>query len=176
MASHKDAATEDKLGKLTGQIGNLVAAQEAQQRRVDELAKGLGGLREQLAKPDACYASQQDLKYLADAILSVDQKRSSDDRQIQAELVNLGKMLTMPPPPKEVTPVAMTAGPAPEQPLAPDRTHEYVIQAGDTLSSISRAYREKNIKVSVEQILKANPGLKPEKLRLGQKILIPAPR
>jgi len=133
-------------------------------------------LREQLAKPDACYASQQDLKYLADAILSVDQKRLSDDGQIHAELVNLGKMLTTPPPPKEVTPVAKTANPASEQPPAQEKGYEYVIQAGDTLSAISRAYREKNIKVSVDQILKANPGLKPEKLRLGQKILIPAPR
>jgi len=30
--------------------------------------------------------------------------------------------------------------------------------------------------VSTEQILKANPGLTAEKLRVGQKILIPAPQ
>ena len=34
----------------------------------------------------------------------------------------------------------------------------YVIQSGDTLDAIVQAYKEKNIKVTVAQILKANPG------------------
>ena len=38
-----------------------------------------------------------------------------------------------------------------------------------------QAYREKNIKVTVKQIENANPGLKPERLKVGQKIFIPAP-
>ena len=153
----------------------MAAAQEAQQKRVDELAKGLGGLREQLGRTDACYASQQELRNLVDTILNVDQERLRDGEQIHIELANLGRMLTMPPAPKEATPVAMTASPDSDRPTALERGYEYVIQAGDTLSAISRAYREKNIKVSVDQILKANPGLKPEKLRPGQRILIPAP-
>ena len=50
-----------------------------------------------------------------------------------------------------------------------------MIQSGDTLDAIVQAYKEKNIKVTVAQILKANPGLKAERLRVGQKIFIPAP-
>jgi len=38
-----------------------------------------------------------------------------------------------------------------------------------------KAYAEKNIKVTTEQILKANPGLDPNRLRVGKKIFIPAP-
>jgi beta-lactamase regulating signal transducer with metallopeptidase domain/LysM repeat protein len=56
-----------------------------------------------------------------------------------------------------------------------DKGFEYVIQKGDTLSIIAQAYKEKNIKVSNDDILKANPGLKAEKLKVGQKIFIPAP-
>ena len=51
-----------------------------------------------------------------------------------------------------------------------------MIQSGDTLSAIVQAYKEKNIKVTVAQILKANPGLKAERLIVGTKIFIPAPQ
>jgi LysM repeat protein len=36
--------------------------------------------------------------------------------------------------------------------------------------------KEKNINVTVAQILKANPGLKADRLRVKQKIFIPAPQ
>jgi len=49
------------------------------------------------------------------------------------------------------------------------------VARGDTLSTIVEAYREQNIKVTLDSILKANPGLKPERLQVGQKIIIPAP-
>jgi LysM repeat protein len=51
-----------------------------------------------------------------------------------------------------------------------------VIQKNDSLDAIVQAYKEKNIKVTVAGILKANPGLIPEKMRVGQKIFIPAPQ
>jgi LysM repeat protein len=49
-----------------------------------------------------------------------------------------------------------------------------VIQSGDTLSSVVSAYRDKGVKITVEDVLKANPGVKPTSLRVGQKIFIPA--
>jgi LysM repeat protein len=51
--------------------------------------------------------------------------------------------------------------------------YEYKVAAGDTLSIIAKAYREQGIKVTAEQILKANPGLNPNSLKVGQKIFIP---
>ena len=44
------------------------------------------------------------------------------------------------------------------------------------LSIIALAYREKGIKITSEQILQANPGLKPNRLSVGQKVFIPAPQ
>jgi LysM repeat protein len=52
---------------------------------------------------------------------------------------------------------------------------EYQVQSGDSLSAIAKAYRDKGVKVTVPQILAANPGLKPETMKAGQKIIIPAP-
>ena len=51
-----------------------------------------------------------------------------------------------------------------------------LVEGRDTLSTIAQAYKEKGIKVTVDQILKANPGLVPERMRTGQKIWIPAPQ
>jgi phage tail protein X len=51
-----------------------------------------------------------------------------------------------------------------------------VIKSGDTLDAVALAYREKNIKVTVAQILSANPGLKAGRLIVGKKIFIPAPQ
>ena len=63
-----------------------------------------------------------------------------------------------------------------EKPAGDDKAFPYVIKKNDTLDAIVQAYKEKNIKVTVDQILKANPGLVPERMRTGQKIWIPAPQ
>jgi len=46
--------------------------------------------------------------------------------------------------------------------------HKYVVEQGQTLSYIAKKFG-----VSVQSILAANPGLKPNALRVGQKLVIP---
>ncbi len=53
------------------------------------------------------------------------------------------------------------------------RMLRYEIQEGDTLESIARKHLGRKSKWP--EIMKANPGLKPERLRPGQNILIPIP-
>ena len=53
---------------------------------------------------------------------------------------------------------------------------EHHVKPGDTLSRIVTSYREKGAKVTLEDILKANPGLDPTRLRVGQTIFIPKAR
>jgi hypothetical protein len=58
----------------------------------------------------------------------------------------------------------------------PDKAIEHTIAAGDTLSTIAAAYsKEKGVKVTTDQIRKANPGIKEDKLKVGQKVLVPLP-
>jgi len=68
------------------------------------------------------------------------------------------------------TPVVET--PAPTPPLAPPTAteSEYTIAQGDTLGAIAT---KNHVKVSA--IEAANPGIEPTKLKIGQKIHIPAP-
>ena|GEM_PF-758624 len=55
------------------------------------------------------------------------------------------------------------------QQQCPENHYPYVIQAGDTLYSISR-----RLEVSLDRILAANPGINPNRLMIGQVICIPA--
>jgi LysM repeat protein len=166
--SRKSAFPEERFILLSAQLDDLLLAKKAQQKQVADLAKAIEGLRQQLKPPDGSYASQEDLTRLVDATRQLDQARLKDDEQIHTELVTFSNMLITPP---AVGATYVASG----APSASKNGHEYTIKSGDTLSGIARAYREKNINVSVDQILKANPGLRPERLRPGQKILIPVP-
>lgn len=172
----QDAGTEERFNKLAGQIEDLRAGQDALRRQLEGLAKEVGSLREQVNKPTGNYASQEDLKRVAEAVKEVDRKRTDDAEKIHNDLLKLQKSLAMPPAPRSKPAAAASDNPASEKPAIPDKGYEYVVKRGDTLSIIVQAYRDNNIKITTEQILKANPGLKPEKLKVGQKIFIPAPQ
>jgi LysM repeat protein len=171
----QDAATEERLNKLTGQVEDLIAGQKALQKHVADLSREIDSLREQMGRPNASYATQDEIKRLTENLREVDRKRIEDAERIHSELLKLGKSLEAPPPkPKKTTPPAGEKSGS-EKPATPDKGYEYTVEKGDTLSLIVQAYREKNIKITTDQILKANPGLKPERLRPGMKIFIPAP-
>jgi LysM repeat protein len=170
----QDAATEERLNKLSAQIDVLVEAKDAQNKKIDDLQRQINDLQSQLNKPSGNYASADDLKQVADAVKEVDRKRQDDNERVVKELEKLGKTLGGGSGRRPSPPASLSANPTPES--SPSGPHfEYTVQPGDTLGAIVKAYREKNIKVTLQQILAANPGLKPENMKAGQKIVIPAP-
>ena len=68
-------------------------------------------------------------------------------------------------------PVAVTPPVAPVEPVVPaaPAASEYTIVKGDTLAKIA-----KNNHVSLKALMDANPGVQPTKLKVGQKITLPA--
>lgn len=173
----QDAATEERFNKLAGQIEDLRANQEAITKRLEALGQAVENLRSQTDKPAPNYASDEDVKRLADALKEVDRKRLDDYEKIRDELKSLGKSLAAPAPPvRKTTPASLPDTTSSDKASGSDKVFEYTVKRGDTLSLIAQAYRDNNFKVTTEQILKANPGLKPDKLRVGQKIAIPAPQ
>jgi LysM repeat protein len=176
----QDAATQERLDKLAGRIDDLTAAQEAMRKQMSELSRELESVREQSTKPNASYAHQEDLTRMAEAVKEavkeVDRKRMDDAEKIHTELLRLRKALEAPLPPVKSKPASTSRDkPAPEKPAGDEKVIQYTIQSGDTLSAIVQACKEKNVKVTAAQILKANPGLKAERLIVGTKIFIPAP-
>lgn len=175
---------EEDLKRLKAVVDDLHDAQDAQTKTISALRKELSDLREQVSKPTGNYASQEDLKRLADAVEEINKKREADKELILKKISDLGKTLTatpLPPthikekpqktPPPESTDTATSSGGHGDE-----TGYEYVVKSGDTFSLIAQAYREKGVKVSPDQIAKANPKVNPGKLRVGQKLWIPEPK
>src|SRR5215510_12832801 len=78
----QDSAVDERLNKLAGQIKDLIEAKDAQNKRIEELAKGLRELQDQQNRPKGSYASQEDLKRLAQNLQEIDRKRQEDNELI----------------------------------------------------------------------------------------------
>ena len=97
----EDAATEERLNKLSGQIEDLIAGQKTLRDQVAELSRQLQTLRDEQGKPNSSYANHDELARLADAIKEVDRKRVEDNEKIHADLLKLGNTLSAPLPPSK---------------------------------------------------------------------------
>jgi LysM repeat protein len=172
----QDAATEERLNKLSARMDDFEASRDALKKRVDELAKELDSLREQLTKPNTSYARQEDLNHLGERVKEVDRKRLDDAEKIHTQLLILRDALKAPLSSKKAPVAAPKDNTVRANATTPDKGFEYKVKSGDTLDAIVQAYKDQNIKVTVAQVLKANPGLKAERLKVGQTIFIPAPQ
>ena len=181
----QDSATQQQIDQLSGRIQDLLEGQARQGKQLDALAKEISELREKVNAPvinDS--ASRDDLKKLAEQVQDIDKKRQADKELILKNLESLGKA-------GGEVPTTTTHG-RNKKPTAPKNDaktdvkdepptggpqigHEYKVQAGDSLGLIVKAYRDQGVKVTTAQILKANPGLDPDKLYVGKKIFIPDP-
>jgi LysM repeat protein len=174
----QDAATEERLNKLSAQIDVLVEAKDQLNKKIDGLESEIRDLQTQVSKPTGNYASADEAKQLAEAIKEVDKKRQDDNERIVKELQNLGNSLK-------------GSGAAPRRSSGSTSTSVstsetansgsqdgfyYTVQDGNTLAEIVKAYRDKGVKVTVQQVLDANPGLKATNMKVGQKIFIPKPK
>ncbi|MDE3066274.1 MAG: LysM peptidoglycan-binding domain-containing protein [Verrucomicrobiota bacterium] len=177
-AAHgQPSATQDQIDQINGQIQNLLDAQAAQAKRLDTLEREINDLRDKVNQPAPNnYASTDDLKALAQQVQEIDRKRQDDNDRILKELQHLEKTLAAPPvsraPPEISTaPLADNAS----TPGGKQNGYYYEVKSGDTLSAIARAYRDQmHLKVTVADILKANPKLDAKSLKVGQKIFVPA--
>src|ERR1041385_3278490 len=144
----QDAALMERLNKLSGLIDDLIAAKEVQNKKIDELAKAVDALQQQQTKPNASYATQDDLKGLRESLKEIDRKRQDDNEHILKELGNLGKTL-------RTAPVKSSTGGSSEStatgtkppdnmvanpPQRPEKGFEYVVKENDTVIAIAKAY------------------------------------
>ena len=171
-------ATQQQIDKLSGQIQDLLAAQERQTKQMAAIEKEISDLREKVNAPQINNsASREDLKNLAEQVQEIDKNRQADRKLILKEIDKLGKVAasgggsvtTHKAPPKADEDSGDTA------PATPQKGYYYTVQPGNTVSAIAKAYQDQGVKVTTEDILKANPKVDPAKLFVGQKIFIPDP-
>lgn len=180
----QDSATQQQLDKLSGNIQDIEGQLTQQSKRIDDLEKKVSDMQDKLSTPAANNsASADDLKKLAEQVQEIDRKRQADNEQILKAIEKLSKggsagiesheshksAEAAPPASNNNDQAPVTGGAGGQQ-----NGYYYVIQSGNTLSAIAKAYQAKGIKVTVKQILAANPGLNPGGLYVGQKIFIPA--
>src|SRR6185503_17844254 len=60
ISSAQDAATEERLNKLSAQMEVLIEAKDAQNKKIDALESQVRDLQSQLNKPSGNYASADD--------------------------------------------------------------------------------------------------------------------
>jgi septal ring factor EnvC (AmiA/AmiB activator)/phage tail protein X len=171
-------ATQQQLDQISGKIQDLQASLAEQGKRIDALEKKIGDLQDKLNQPGASVgASADDLKKLAEQVQEIDKKRQADNEQILKELEKLDKSLGVAPSGHKPTPSISTNNPTPPAADGKQNGYYYPIKSGDTLSAIAKAYRDsdKHVKVTADDILKANPGLNPKNMVVGKKIFIPDP-
>ena len=183
LAWAQDAATQQQLDKLSGQIQDMNELLESQRKHIDALEKEISDLRDKVNTPVANdYVSHDELKKIADQIGEVDKRRQADSDMIATQIANLAHTAAVTPPPASRHPASTSttstgdgSGSGSDNTSTPQNGYYYPIKPGDTLSLIIKAYRDKGVKVTSKQVLKANPGLDPNMLLVGKKIFIPDP-
>lgn len=173
----QDADTQAQIDKLSGQIQDILAAQERQTKQMAELEKSIAELRDKVNAPAANpdNASREDLKNLAEKVQEIDKKRQADRELILKEIDKLSRVAAGAPVKTRSKPAPTADDATTTTTATPQKGYEYVVKSGDTLAAIAKAYSEQGVKVTVSQILKANPGLDANKLYVGKKVFIPDP-
>ncbi len=162
--------SEERYKRLNSAVEDLQASQLILQKRISALVEELHSMREQQAKSAQNYPSREDLKKLWERIQELDRKREEDKKLILEEIRKLA--VTPAPSPEPVEKKNSLPEPAP---AGPQKVYEYEVKPGDTIAAIVAAYQQNGIKVTLDQVLKANPNLKPKSLRPRQKVIIPVP-
>ena len=126
------------------------------------------------------FASAKDITNLAEKIRELDKNRRNDlkvtNKQIDAILKIVKKLAAAP-----VAPPTQPRNGNDNLPPAKFKFREHTVQAGEFLSTILEAYnsafKDEGLKgrVTQSQVLKANLGLKANRLLIGQKLRIPEP-
>ncbi len=172
----QDAGTQAQIDKLSGQIQDLLAAQEQQTKQLAAVQKDISELRDKVNTPQVNdSASSSDLKSLAEKVQEIDKKRQADRELILDQIKQLGKVAGGAPVKTRTKPAPTPAPDETAAPATPQKGYEYTVKAGDTIGLIAKAYRDQGVKVTSTQILKANPGLDATKLYVGKKVFIPDP-
>lgn len=162
---------EERWRKLASQMEEMLASQEVLRKRVQSLEEENRRLTKKLNESGSVAVTPAQLdrvaKDLNDKIQQVDKNRQADQKTVTREVDEafnrLKKLIEGQAVPAPTTPTVATSG----------KYVEYEIQSGQTISAIVKAYRDQGYKVSQDSILKANPGLKPNRLQIGQVIRIP---
>jgi LysM repeat protein len=179
IAAKEDA--EERYKRLAADLQAVQSDNEALHAKITALEEEIQTLRAAQARPADNSAIQDELKRLAEKIQEVDKKRQEDkeviSEEIRKSIGGLEKAVGSAPAPIHAN--GLKSHPVAESP-ASENGFSYTIKDGDTLGAIVTAYNEdfksKGLKkITLKQAKEANPTVDWNRLKVGQKIVIPRP-
>ena len=193
---------DERYRRLDGSVNDLIASQSALQQRLAAAREEIQRLRDEVERSKvnpATFASAESLHELANTVRElaknlkeIDEKRQADKKLImeaietdkERVLKEIKALAQLPPPVRETpsaaaTPAKSTSKRKTESAKDKDKVesdYTYTIQKGDNLSKIVSGLRKDGVKITLDQLLKANPGLTMKTpLYVGKKLNVPAP-
>jgi TolA-binding protein len=169
----------EQFRRLRGEIDELKGAHALQQQQTDKLKTQVKTLTDENQKLNrrlaGKFATAEEMEAMRAALKELDANRLQDRAIVQKALADLGKLIQ-----KVAQQKAVTVEPAPRVVARDFKFNTHKVGTGEFLSNIivayNRAYKEEGLgTVTQSQVLKANPGLNPNRLLVGQKIKIPLP-
>jgi LysM repeat protein len=175
-------AADERYKRLAADLQAVQSDNEAMHAKITAMEQEIQTLRDTQAHAGDNSGIQDQLKKLAETIQEVDKKRLADkdaiSEEIRKSIGELEKSVGGASPPAHVP----GPKPVPTQDNSPssDKGYSYTIKDGDTLGEIVRAYnkdyKSKGVKtITIKQAKEANPEVDWNRLKVGQKIVIPRP-
>ncbi len=169
----------EQFRRLRGEIEELKGAHALQQEQSDKLKNKIKFLTDENLKLNrrlaGNFATADEVKALQVALKELDANRLKDLAIVQKTLAEIGKLIQ-----KVAQQKAVTVEPNPPAVAKNFKFNTHKVQTGEFLGTIiiayNRAYKDEGLGIVTQsQVLKANPGLNPNRLLVGQKIKIPLP-
>jgi len=169
----------EQFRRLRGEIEELKGAHALQQQQTDKFkiqVRNLKNDNQMLTRKLAGNVGTADeVKALQAALKEMDANRLKDRAIVQKTLADLGKLIA-----KVAQQKAAAVEPNPRVVAQNFKFNTHKVESGEFLGTIiiayNLAYKDEGLgTVTQSQVLKANPGLNPNRLLVGQKIKIPLP-
>ena len=170
-------ATQQSIDRLKVQVEAILAQQDQLQQQLQQIR---AASQDRATTADLQNIQSQMQNRIAEIdrkIASLDAGRAQDRQEIVSTLSKnmssaMAQMNRYTPSPSRGTGSATKSGGAKPSSggSTPQKAYEHTVAAGDTLSAIASAYH-----VSASAIISANSLKDPSHLKVGQKLLIPAP-
>jgi Rad3-related DNA helicase len=197
LAAQRDA--EERYKRLSADVQELLDTQavllkrlEESRQRIDRLSDEVRSLKEEHNRTSGNAVSRDEFRKYVEKLKELDEKREADKKLI---LDNIKSLANLPPPAasderdkdkgnarrkNNHSAERNTERPADRSTdVSEEPPYLYTVKKNDQLLTIVASYneyfQEQGLpKITVEQVLKANPGLKADHLVAGRKIRIPA--
>jgi len=161
----------ERYKRMSAKIEDLENTIQTYNQQFQKMEAEIHRLRSELSKPREGGVDASALAEVRRKIEIVDKAREADQENVMKEFARLRKELlgAVTKAPKSNS---GSTSPTPT-PQTSEKGLEYSIREGDTLGKLVVALNKQGVKVSQKQVEQANPGVKWDKLKIGQKIFIP---